>query len=105
LNERHLACLDSTVLLLFLVKTSIPMEMFRFNELRGIESKKSPFVMCSLLCVSIFGEIFIIQHHLKTLMSFYSHAPISLALPMLHALQLKMGKVQVLSRQEYTARP
>ncbi len=50
--------------------------------------------MCSLLFVSIFGEIFIIQHHPKTLMSFYFHAQTSLALPMPLVPQLKMGKVQ-----------
>ncbi len=81
------------------------MEMFRFNKLRGIESKKSPLVMCLLPFASIFGAISVLQHHLKTLMSFYFRAHISLALPMLPALLLKMGKVQVPFRHYHTVRP
>jgi hypothetical protein len=41
----------------------------------------------------------------ENLMSFYSHARTSLALPMSRVPQLKICKVQVLSRQEYTDRP
>ena len=94
IERRRLACLDSTVLLLFLVNISIPTEMSLFNKPGGIESRKRPLVMCFLPFVSIFGEISVLRHHLKTLMSFYFHAQTSLGLCMPLVPLLKMGKVQ-----------
>ena len=45
------------------------------------------------------------RHRPKTLMSFYFHAQTSLALLLSSVPQLKMCKVQVLSRQNGTYRP
>lgn len=43
----------------------------------------------------IFGTLSVLQHHLKTLMSFYSRAQILLVLLMWSVPQLKMCTIQV----------